>query len=50
MVYEIRLGPYESLEDAKRAEGVVRRSHGLAPQVLVLESSVTQNGDEEEVQ
>jgi general secretion pathway protein D len=48
VVYEIRLGPYESPEDAKRAEGVVRRSHGLAPQVLLVEGPESQNGDDGE--
>jgi hypothetical protein len=37
VLYEIHLGPYDSLEEAHAAEGVVRRSHGLSPQVLLLE-------------
>jgi general secretion pathway protein D len=36
VMYEIRLGPYETLDDARRAEAVVRRSHGLSPQVLLV--------------
>jgi general secretion pathway protein D len=37
VLYEIHLGPYPSLDEARSAEGVVRRSHGLSPQVIVLE-------------
>jgi alkanesulfonate monooxygenase SsuD/methylene tetrahydromethanopterin reductase-like flavin-dependent oxidoreductase (luciferase family) len=37
VLYEIRLGPYETLEDARAADGVVRRSHGLTPQLLVVQ-------------
>jgi general secretion pathway protein D len=36
VLYEIRLGPYESLEGARAADGVIRRSHGLSPQLLVV--------------
>ena len=37
LLYEIRLGPYETLEQAQLVGEAVRRSHGLAPAVLVLE-------------
>jgi len=37
VLYEVRLGPYATLEEAHDAEGVVRRSHGLSPQLLVVE-------------
>ncbi|HEX5066962.1 MAG TPA: type II secretion system secretin GspD [Myxococcota bacterium] len=37
VLYEIRLGPYETLDEAKTADAVVRRSHGLSPQLLVVE-------------
>jgi hypothetical protein len=37
VLYEIRLGPYATLEDAHTAEGVIRRSHGLSPQLLLVE-------------
>jgi general secretion pathway protein D len=36
VLYEVRLGPYESLEEARSADGVIRRSHGLSPQLLVV--------------
>jgi len=36
VVYEIHLGPYASLDEAQTAGGVIRRSHGLSPQVLVV--------------
>jgi hypothetical protein len=35
LVYEIRLGPYDTLEEAQRVGETVRRAHGLAPAVLV---------------
>jgi general secretion pathway protein D len=37
VLYEIHLGPYSSLEEAQRMGGVVRRSHGLSPAVIVVE-------------
>jgi hypothetical protein len=36
VVYELQLGPYASLAEAESAAGVVRRSHGLSPSVIVL--------------
>jgi general secretion pathway protein D len=36
VLYELQLGPYASLAEAESAAGVVRRSHGLAPSVIVL--------------
>jgi general secretion pathway protein D len=35
MVYEVRLGPYESLEEAQRVGETIRRSEGLAPALIV---------------
>ena len=35
MLYEVQLGPYESLEDAERAAATVAESFGLAPTVTV---------------
>jgi general secretion pathway protein D len=37
VLYEVRLGPYATLQEAHDAEGVVQRSHGLSPQLLVVE-------------
>jgi general secretion pathway protein D len=37
VLYEIHLGPYESFDEARRMGGVVRRSHGLSPAVIVVE-------------
>jgi general secretion pathway protein D len=36
VVYEVRLGPYETLEEAQRAGEAIRRSEGLTPAVVVL--------------
>jgi len=36
VLYEIHLGPYESYDQAEQMAAVVRRSHGLAPAVIVL--------------
>jgi len=36
VLYEVRLGPYATLQEAHDVEGVVRRSHGLSPQLLVV--------------
>ena len=36
VLYELQLGPYASLQEAEAAAGVVRRSHGLSPSVIVL--------------
>jgi alkanesulfonate monooxygenase SsuD/methylene tetrahydromethanopterin reductase-like flavin-dependent oxidoreductase (luciferase family) len=36
VLYELQLGPYSTLREAELAAGVVRRSHGLTPSVLVL--------------
>jgi general secretion pathway protein D len=35
MLYEIRLGPYDNLDDAQWVREVLRRSHQLAPTVLI---------------
>jgi general secretion pathway protein D len=43
VLYEIRLGPYESLEDAQSADAVVRRSHGLTPQLLVVQPTAPED-------
>jgi hypothetical protein len=37
VLYEIHLGPYADLEEARRMSDVVRRSHGLSPAVIVVE-------------
>ena len=50
VLYEIHLGPYDSLADAHGAEGVVRRSHGLSPQVLLLEPPVPETGEAPEAE
>jgi hypothetical protein len=36
VVFEVHVGPYESLEDAQRAGEAIRRSEGLRPAVIVL--------------
>jgi hypothetical protein len=35
VLYDIRLGPYESLDEAQRVAAVVQTAHGLASSVLV---------------
>jgi len=35
VLFEVRLGPFESLEEAEQAAAVVRQGFGLAPTVLV---------------
>ncbi|MEM7411910.1 MAG: type II secretion system secretin GspD [Myxococcota bacterium] len=35
VIYEVHLGPYATLDDANRIGEAVRRSHGLAPAVLI---------------
>ena len=35
LLYEIRVGPYDSLIEARTAETVLERSQGLAPQILI---------------
>jgi hypothetical protein len=47
VLYELQLGPYASLQEAELAAGVVRRSHGLSPSVVVLKP---ENGDAPEAQ
>ncbi|MGH0032059.1 MAG: type II secretion system secretin GspD [Myxococcota bacterium] len=37
VLYELHLGPYESLREANNASSVVQRSHGLSPSVIVVE-------------
>jgi hypothetical protein len=34
--YEVRLGPYQNVDEATRVGEIVSRSHGLAPSVLVV--------------
>jgi hypothetical protein len=35
LLYEVRLGPYRTLEEAQRVGDTVTRSHGLAPTIVV---------------
>jgi general secretion pathway protein D len=35
VLYEVRLGPYPSIDEAQSVGDIVRRSHGLAPSVMV---------------
>jgi hypothetical protein len=49
VLYELQLGPYASLQEAEAAAGVVRRSHGLSPSVIVLKSD-TGGGAEPEAE
>jgi hypothetical protein len=35
VLYDIRLGPYETLDEAQRAASVVQTAHGLTSSVLV---------------
>jgi Flp pilus assembly secretin CpaC len=35
LLYEVRLGPYPSIDEAQHIGGIIRRSHGLAPTVMV---------------
>ena len=35
VLYEVRLGPYRTLEEAQRIGNTVARSHGLAPTIMV---------------
>ena len=35
VLYEVRLGPYPSIDEAQQVGGIIRRSHGLAPSVMV---------------
>ena len=37
VLYELHLGPYESLGEAEQSAAVVRRSHGLSPSVVVMQ-------------
>jgi general secretion pathway protein D len=39
LLYEVRVGPYESLSDARTAEVVLERSQGLNPAILLEEAS-----------
>jgi general secretion pathway protein D len=38
VVYEIRLGPFATLQQANNVGEAVKRSHGLAPAILVIEN------------
>jgi general secretion pathway protein D len=44
--YEIRLGPYEALEEAERNAEIVRESFGLSPQVVVERGEAAPPGEE----
>ena len=35
VIYEIRLGPYQSLDEAQQASETVQRSHGLTPAIVL---------------
>ena len=35
LVYELVLGPFESLDDASAISAVVQRSHGLSPLIFI---------------
>jgi hypothetical protein len=35
VLYEVRLGPYPSIDQAQSVGDIIRRSHGLAPSVMV---------------
>ena len=35
ILYEVRVGPYDSLDDAQRAAEAIRRSEGLSPALIV---------------
>jgi hypothetical protein len=35
LLFEVRLGPFASLEEAEQAASVARQAFGLAPTVLV---------------
>jgi len=37
LLYEIRVGPYETMEEAQRVGGIIQRAHDLAPAVVVAE-------------
>ncbi len=41
VVFEVRIGPFESLKEANRAASVIRRSHGLEPAVMIQSSEET---------
>ena len=36
LLLEIRVGPYETLEEARKAGGDIGRSHGVTPRVIVV--------------
>jgi cell division septation protein DedD len=36
ILYEIRIGPYASMEEADRAAAILRESYGFSPKVVVL--------------
>lgn len=47
ILYELHIGPYSTLDEAQSMAGVVRRSHGLDPAVLIIEPDAPeQNGDQ----
>jgi hypothetical protein len=35
LLYEVRLGPYSSLDEAQHVGSIIRHSHGLAPSVMI---------------
>ena len=44
VLYEIRLGPFSELDEARLVGEAVQRSHGLTPSVLVLEEATAEEG------
>jgi cell division protein FtsN len=35
LLYEVRVGPYEDIEEARKAGRVLERSEGLSPSILI---------------
>jgi hypothetical protein len=48
VVFEVRVGPFETLDEAQRAGEAIRRSEGLTPAVIVLPPEEPQPGPEPE--
>jgi len=42
VIYEIHLGPYDTLAEANNAGEAVRRSHDLLPAILVIDEEDTE--------
>jgi len=45
VLYEIHLGPFATVEQANAVGEAVRKSHGLAPAILVLEAAEREDGE-----